>query len=178
MEPLRLFHISEDAGIPLFQPRPSSSFFPGIRGDVVFAISEKLLHNYLLPRDCPRVTWYAKADSTLSDLDKWMGATSADFVMAVETKWYPAIVRTKLYCYEFPAAGFTLLDETAGYYISYEPVAPVSIREINDIPGELFQRNIELRFLPDLWKLADAVRKSSLSFSIIRMRNALPHYLL
>ncbi|HWK03505.1 MAG TPA: hypothetical protein VNS58_07730 [Puia sp.] len=173
MESLRLFHISEEADIPLFRPRPSPSFFPRIRGDAVFAISAKLLHNYLLPRDCPRVTWYANTATTPSDLDKWMGATSAEFVMAVETRWYPAIVRTKLHCYEFPVAGFTILDETAGYYISYEPVTPLAVREINDIPEELFQRNVELRFLPDLRKLADAIRQSSLSFSLIRMRNAI-----
>ena len=51
----RLFHISEEGGIDQFDPRPSPSFFAEIKGDVVFAISGKLLHNYLLPRDCPRV---------------------------------------------------------------------------------------------------------------------------
>jgi hypothetical protein len=174
MDPLKLFHTSEEAGITLFSPRPSPSHFPGIRGDVVFAISERLLHNYLLPRDCPRVTYYTNADSSSSDMAKFMGQTSADYIIAVETRWYPAIVRTRLYCYEFPVEGFRLLDDNAGYYISYEQVAPLSVREINDIPAELFRRNIELRFMPDLWKLADAVKQSSLSYSIIRIRNAIP----
>jgi hypothetical protein len=174
MESPRLFHISEDPGIRSFSPRPSPSFFSAIRGEVVFAISEKLLHNYFLPRDCPRVTYYRNPDTTASDIDKFMGHSAADFIMAVEAKWYPAIVRTRLYCYEFPPATFTVLDETAGYYISYDQVEPVSIREIGDIPAALFGRNVELRIMPALWELADAVAQSSLSFSIIRMRNAVP----
>ncbi len=174
MVPPELYHISEEPGIPIFRPRPSPSYFPGIRGDVVFAISKRLMHNYLLPRDCPRVTFYAGAESLPRDKDRLMGQTSADFVMAVESKWYPAIVGTTLYCYEFPAAGFILLDEAAGYYISYEETVPVSVSEIRDIPGELLQRNIELRFMPDLLKLADAVKQSSLAYSLIRMRKANP----
>jgi hypothetical protein len=78
-----------------------------------------------------------------------------------------------LYCYELLNDGFTLLDECAGYYISYLPVIPLSVIPINDIMAELLSRNIELRFTPSLIKLADAVVKSSLNFSIIRMRNAI-----
>jgi len=59
VQPHTLFHISEDADIKIFNPRPSPSYFEGIRGNVVFAISEKLLHNYLFPRECPRVAFYA-----------------------------------------------------------------------------------------------------------------------
>lgn len=158
----------------MFKPRPSPSFFAEISGDVVFAISERLLHNYLLPRDCPRVTFYARPESSPEDVDRLMGHTHAEFVVAVEHKWYPAIFRTRLFCYEFPTQGFSLLDRTAGYYISYQEVAPLSIREIEDIPAELFSRNIELRFMPNLWKLSDAVAGSTLGYSIIRMRNAMP----
>ena len=53
----RLYHVSDQPGIPLFEPRPVRAGHP--RGDlppVVWAVGERLLHNYLLPRDCPRVT--------------------------------------------------------------------------------------------------------------------------
>lgn len=63
----RLFHISEEPGIKMFVPRPSPSHFDGITGNVVFAISESLLHNYLLPRDCPRVTYYASETTTTEE---------------------------------------------------------------------------------------------------------------
>jgi hypothetical protein len=77
-----------------------------------------------------------------------------------------------LYCYEFRAEDFTLLDACAGYYISYKPTSPIAITPITDIFGELLSRNIELRFTPSLIELADEVGKSTLNFSIIRMRNA------
>jgi hypothetical protein len=46
-----LFHISEEPGIELFEPRVSEG-----RGPVVWAIDADRLRNYLLPRECPRVT--------------------------------------------------------------------------------------------------------------------------
>jgi hypothetical protein len=38
----------------------------------------------------------------------------------------------------------------------------------------ILQRGVELRVLPDLWSLRDAVIASTLEFSIIRWRNASP----
>ena len=35
------------------------------------------------------------------------------------------------------------------------------------------KRDVELRFVPNLWPLRDAVVASTLQFSLIRMRNAL-----
>ena len=96
-----LFHISAEPGIEVFEPRPSQY----TSEPVVWAITAERLHNYLVPRDCPRVT--------------------------------PARV------------------------------------ELIDYPiAELLKRGIELRFVPDLWPLRDAVVESTLQFSIIRMRSA------
>ena len=53
MTPPRLFHVSEDAGIARFDPRPSPSTDAGVIGTAVWALSEPFLPNYLLPRDCP-----------------------------------------------------------------------------------------------------------------------------
>jgi hypothetical protein len=38
----------------------------------------------------------------------------------------------------------------------------------------VLQRGVELRILPNLWPLRDAVIESTLEFSIIRWRNSLP----
>ena len=168
----RLFHISEEPGIHLFEPRPSPSHFDDIKGDVVFAITDDLLHNYLLPRDCPRVTWYAGAKTNQADKKRFVGNSAANYIVVVESGWYQRIKETTLYCYEFPAENFTLIDECAGYYISYNPIVPISIKSINDIMAELLKRNIELHFTSSLIQLADAVSKSTLNFSLIRMRNA------
>ncbi len=168
----RLFHISEEPGIKVFEPKPSPSHFDKITGDVVFAISEKLLHNYLLPRDCPRVTYYASPQTTKADLDTFFKHSTADYVVVIESAWFKKIVNATLYCYEFPPDTFTILDECAGYFISYKAIEPIGVTVIFDLFGELLKRNIELRFTPNLHKLADDVKQSSLNFSLIRMRNA------
>jgi len=168
----RLFHISEQPGISVFSPRPSPSHFDSIKGDVVFAISDQLLHNYLLPRNCPRVTFYMGVNTTGADKQKFMNNTTAGQVIAIESDWYQQIKETTLYCYEFLPDDFMLIDECAGYYVSYKPVLPIAVTVIDDIIASLLSRDIELRFLPSLTSIADAVRNSSLQFSLIRMRNA------
>jgi len=174
MKPTKLFHISEEPNIKIFIPRPSPSEINGVKEDVVFAITERLFHNYLLPRDCPRVTYFAKPDSLQSDIEKFFGQTTAEFVIVVENNWYQLIQNTTLYCYEFSAENFLLIDEGAGYYVSYEAVIPVTVTPILNPISELLKGNVELRFTPKLRLLADQITKSSLQYSLIRMRNALP----
>jgi hypothetical protein len=144
---------------------------------VVFAIAGHLLHNYLLPRDCPRVTYYANTATTAEDRSRFLGGSAATHVVAIETSWFHLVNTTVLYCYEFPAASFAPLDETAGYFISYEPIVPIAVRRIDNIFDELLARPyIELRVLPELWTLGNSVVKSSLSYSLIRMRNAIKSF--
>ncbi|HEY6170820.1 MAG TPA: hypothetical protein VIX80_01055 [Candidatus Kapabacteria bacterium] len=167
----KLYHISEDPNIKVFEPRPSPSYFQDIQGDVVFAISDELLHNYLLPRECPRVTFYSKENTTDTDRIQFL-SEAQKYVVAIENKWLSIIKQTTLYCYELPADIFTILDEGAGYYISHEIVTPISVTTISDIKSELQRRNVELRLLSSLQAIAEEVSTSSLQFSLIRMRNA------
>ena len=167
----RVFHVSEEPGISVFEPRPSPSYFESINGDVVFAVSGQLLHNYLLPRDCPRVTWYAGEHTNITDKNKYLNSTTP-YVVTVESGWYQRIKSTVLYCYEFPINNFMLLDECAGYYISYQQGVPISVTVIDDIITELLKRNVELRFTPSLIQLAAEIKTTSLNFSLIRIRNA------
>jgi hypothetical protein len=169
---MRLFHVSEEPGITIFKPRPSPSFFESIKGNVVFAISEVMLHNYLLPRDCPRVCFYKTATSSSSDIEFFLGNTIASYVVAVESSWWQKVKETTLYCYELPAEDFVLLDACAGYYMSGCDVEPKAVKKIDDAVSAITERNVELRFVPDLWLLHDAVIRSTLNFSMIRMRNA------
>ncbi|WCT11610.1 DUF6886 family protein [Mucilaginibacter jinjuensis] len=174
MKPGTLFHISEEGNIQRFIPKPSPSHYDQITRDVVFAITGELLHNYLLPRDCPRVTFYAGKNTSSADKERFLSSSDANYIIAVEQKWLPAIQHIKLYCYEFPAETFSLLDECAGYYVSYQQVIPTTVKLIDNTLDELFKRNIELRLLPNLHHLANEVAKSTLNFSIIRLRNAAP----
>jgi hypothetical protein len=52
-----LFHVSEEPAVAEFSPRPSQY----TQDPVVWAVHDDKIRNYLLPRDCPRVTCYADA---------------------------------------------------------------------------------------------------------------------
>jgi Family of unknown function (DUF6886) len=64
-----LFHISEEAGISRFEPRPSEY----TADPVIWAVDDERLRNYLLPRDCPRVTYYAGSQTTAADRERLLG---------------------------------------------------------------------------------------------------------
>ncbi len=169
----RLYHVSDQPGIPLFEPRPVRAGHP--RGDlppVVWAVGERLLHNYLLPRDCPRVTFYAAPGSDPADVARLLGASAARYVVAIESGWLDAVRAAVLWLYELPTDTFELLDPIAAYYVSRAAVRPLSMRRVDDLLGELARRDVELRVTPSLWPLRDAVLASSLAFSVIRMGNA------
>jgi len=61
-----LFHVSEEAGIELFEPRWSEN----ADNKVVWAIDADHLRSYLLPRECPRVTYYAGPQTASADVEQ------------------------------------------------------------------------------------------------------------
>lgn len=171
----RLFHVSDIPGIIRFEPRPVRPDHPlKFEQPVVWAVEERLLHNYLLPRDCPRVTFYARPDSNPADVARLMGQTAARHVVAVETGWLEAIRHCTLYLYEFLTDGFAIIDAGAGNYVSEAAVVPLAVTRIDDVLGKLLRCDVELRFMPSLWPLQEAVVASTLQFSCIRMRFARP----
>lgn len=168
----KLFHISDDPKIKIFEPRPAS-FYPGhILRKAVFAISGTLLHNYLLPRNCPRVTFYAGPDTTEHDRKKFLSNSTAAHVVAVESAWLKSIQQAIIYCYEFPTETFFLFDKCAGYYVSLLPVTPLSVKPVYNVMEEMLKQNVELRFMPSITGLAEAVKGSTMNFSLIRMQYA------
>lgn len=163
-----LFHVSEEPGIERFEPRAQDEGSES----VVWAIDADRLRNYLLPRDCPRVTYYAGPQTTASDVQRFLGSSSA--VVALEGAWLERVWSCRLYCYHLPEETFECIDECAGYFVSRVAVAPTRVEVFDDVLGELVKRSVEVRFVPNLWPLRDAVVASTLEFSVIRMRNALP----
>ena len=163
-----LFHVSEEPDIKRFEPRLSE-----IAGEsVVWAIDAPHVRNYLLPRDCPRVTYYAGPETSGADRETFLG--SSDAVVAVESDWYERMRSCRLFCYHLPPDTFECFDSCAGYFVSRVPVVPSRVEQFDDLMRELLKRGVELRFVPSLWPLRDAVVASTLQFSIIRMRNAQP----
>lgn len=170
----RLFHVSDRAGIDVFHPRPPPSADSGVAQPVVWAIADRLLHNYLLPRDCPRVTCHAVQGHDVADAALDFVSSGARALVAIESAWWPAVRAGRLWIYEMPRMSFQCADVTAAYYISRDTVTPLCVQAVDDIPAALLARGVELRVLPTLWPLADRVRHSALPFSLIRMRNAAP----
>ena len=58
--------------------------------------------------------------------------------------------------------------------VSRVSIVPARVEVVDDPITELLKLGVEVRFVPNLWPLRDAVIESSLKFSVIRMRNALP----
>lgn len=168
----RLFHVSEQAGIDVFVPRDPPNAKAGIDTPVVWAVDADHLANYLLPRDCPRVAFRVQAGTPDAERREFMGHGGANCVVAIEARWFGRAVRSALWLYQLPSDGFECADATAGYFVSPRTVRPVSSTRVDEPIERLLASGAELRVLPDLLALADAVAASSLAFSCIRMRNA------
>ena len=163
-----VYHVSEEANIGVFEPRSGVT----ANEPLVWAIDEERLHNYLVPRDCPRVTFYAGPTTTIADRERLLGSSQA--VVAIESHWLERVRSCRLFCYAFCSATFVPYDETAGYFVSRTAAKPLSVICIDDPVSALVQRGVELRVLPNLWSLREAVIGSTVKFSIIRWRNASP----
>lgn len=145
-----------------------------VTGEVVWAITEARLHNYPLPRDSPRVTFYADAGTSAKDRARFFSGSTASNIVAIEGAWLAEVRAARLWLYSLPASLFVVADAGAGYYVARQAVRPLAVTEINDVPDALMARDVELRVLPSLWKLRDAVFASTLAYSFIRMRHAKP----
>jgi hypothetical protein len=157
-----LFHVSEAHNIEVFESRQATAS----DDQLVWAIDEEHLGNYLVPRDCPRVTYSAGPRTTKGDRERFLGASVA--VLAIETRWFERMRACRLHCYHLPSETFELADECAGYFVSRVPVKPLRVQVIEDLVSALLTRGVELRVQSNLWGLRDAVIASTLAFSIIR----------
>jgi hypothetical protein len=164
--PKRVYHVSEESGIERFTPRESSD---GI--DRVWSVSDARLHNYLLPRHCPRVTFYAAETTSQADISRFLPDHNAVSVVAIEQGWLERVVNTRLRLYVFDAAPFALHDAIAGYYVTRQAVEPLMELAVDDPLGVMLARDIEFRVLASLTTLRAAVIESTLGFSIIRWHN-------
>lgn len=68
-------------------------------------------------------------------------------------------------------------DEIAGYYVAKTKQTPTAKYECNDLFLELIKRNVEIRVVDNLWKIADEVKASTLNWSLCRMAFAQPSIL-
>ena len=163
---MKLFHVSETPGLMRFEPRPAAD-----GTHKVWAIEARTLSNYLLPRDCPRVCLRPGKATDPAELAMLDGAEA---IIAIESAWLDRVEATTAFVYDMPQAGFTLEDDTAGYWTSRNSVTPVACEAVGSLVDRIAETGARLLVVDSLWPLHDRVRCSSLAFSMIRMRNAAP----
>jgi hypothetical protein len=163
-----LFHVSDAAPLAVMRPRPSPPGTPYEGRPLVWAVDEEHLVNYLLPRQCPRVTWAPRG--CVAPL---LGSP-ARRVVAVEHGWVPRLRDAGLGVHRLDPEGFTLLDAGAGYWVSEHDAAVAGVHRVDDCFAAVADAGAELRVTPSLWPYFDAVREGAGEFSAIRMRNAVP----
>ena len=171
---MRLFHISEEENIEIFNPRiPDRNDLDKSIG-LVWAIDEARLPNFLTPRDCPRVTYHIGENTSQEDIGKYFSSSTQSHAIILENKWYEKMNNTTLYVYEFDPKDFVLQDNIAGYYVATTPQTPIAKFSLNNLISELIARNIEIRFVDNLWDIANSVKQSTLNWSLCRMGYAQP----
>lgn len=171
---MRIFHVSEEADIAVFEPRRPTRTDLDQNVGLVWAIDEARLPNYLTPRDCPRVTYHVGPGTTMADRRRFFSCSTVHHALVIERKWLKRLRETVLYVYEFDPAPFTLQDEVAGYYVATTTQRPQAKYRIDDLLDELVRRNVEIRITDTLWDIAEAVQSSTLNWSLCRMSFAQP----
>ena len=96
----------------------------------------------------------------------------ASHIVAIRADWLERAIQCVLFLYELPSSSFALLDASAGYWVSRAPVEPNNVIELRQPLLEIVRRGVELRIVPDLSDLREAVLQSTVDFSIIRMKTA------
>ena len=164
--------MSEDGSLRHFAPHRAPTALTD--EPLVWATDTRHLPLYWFPRDCPRCTFWAGERTSDADVERFLDGMRAARIHIVEDGWIERVAAAELHLYRMPAATFTEDHDTAGYWMSREPVEALDRVTIADLVGRHAAAGIPLRTLPNLWPLWDAVVASTLEFSGIRLRNAIP----
>lgn len=164
-----VYHYSEDGTLRRFAPHvpPTNPSHP----PAVWAIDENHSPLYWFPRNCPRVSVWARTPEQQAVLTEVFG-TDAARICAAESAWLDGVRRARIYRYAFDGARFTPWPGADGQYVSGEPVRPERVDVLDDLLGLHAAAEVELRFTPRLGALVDQVLASGLPFSFVRIRDA------
>jgi hypothetical protein len=171
-EPGQVLHFSEDPTIKLFVPHVAATARQPEA--YVWAVDHRRAPDYWFPRDCPRAMAWTTEASTDQDRERILGPGGGERMHAVEYGWLDAIREVRLFAYRLPADQFRPFGAPASHaMVATRPVEPLGPPEPVGNVLELHESaGIQLRVLPNLWPLWDAVVASTLGFSGIRLRNA------
>jgi hypothetical protein len=172
--PGQVLHFSEDPTITRFEPHlaPTSE----LTEPYVWTVDADHSPSYWFPRDCPRAMAWPRPETSAADRERIIGPGGGDRVHAIEYGWLERMRTTRLYAYRFDAGLFRPIGEPYPHaMVAVTAVVPLGPPEpVGDLFACHAAAGIQLRVLPNLWGFFDAVVASSLSFSGIRMRYALP----
>ncbi len=166
-----LLHFSEDPDIAVFRPHvPASS--PD-NPPLVWTVDEDHAPGFWFPAPMPaRLLLVDRHAAT--EIGRALLGTGTR-MHAIESGWLERMRACKLFVYRFDPAPFTIRKTPqAGYFATEETVTPLSVAPVGDLLARHAEAGIELRIVPNLWPVIDAVIASGLGFSIIRKANALP----
>jgi hypothetical protein len=165
-DPPHLLHFSEDPDIERFVPHvPSTN---PEQPPLVWAVDEIHAPLFWFPRDCPRITFWTD-DGTAADR---LGATSSRRVHAMEAGWLDRMRTCRLFVYRFAPTAFRAWPDADGYWVADGEQDPLDVAPVGDLIERHRSHAVELRVLPDLAALRDAVVASGYRFSMARMANA------
>jgi hypothetical protein len=164
-----VYHFSEDGSIRRFVPHvpPTNPSHPA----AVWAIDAGHAPLYWFPRDCPRISVWARDESQRAVLAERFG-TEATRICAFESGWFDRVRATRLFRYTFDAGAFLPWDQADGQYVAAEALHPVRVDGMDDLLALHAAVNVELRMTPLLGALLDQVLEAGLPFSCVRLRNA------
>ena len=173
-EPGEVIHFSEDPTITRFVPHVAATAQQPEA--YVWAVDADRAPDYWFPRECPRAMAWATEQTLQHDRDMLLGPGGGHRVHAVEYGWLEAIRTVSLFAYRLPGEQFRPFGGAAPHaMVATEPVEPlgppVAVPDLFDLHAAA---GIQLRVLPNLWAFWHAVVHSTMDFSGIRLRNAIP----
>ena len=168
-----LLHFSEDPNIAVFRPHvPASS--PDNQ-PLVWTVDEEHAPGFWFPRQCPRACCWSIGKPVTEIGRTLLGMGAGTRMHAIESGWLERMRAAKVYVYRFDPTPFTIHEvPEAGYWATTQTVEPLSVEPIGDLLDLHAKANVELRIVPNLWPIIDAIVASGLEFSISRSKNALP----
>jgi hypothetical protein len=169
---MALYHFSENPDITVFHPHVAKSSANQDEA-LVWAIDDWHAPMYYVPRDCPRVCFWAGAKTTPEDRERWLNHLEPRLVMVVEASWLERIRSVRLYRYTMPEASFSPAGHGGGHYVSREMINPLQVEPVGDLLAAIVNARVELRItarLGPMWK--QICSSSTLDHSGTRLRNA------
>jgi hypothetical protein len=170
--PFALWHVSEDPTLRVFAPHRARTALTDEL--LVWAVDTRHLPLFWFPRQCPRCTFWAGPHTGDDDVSRFLGGRRDARMHVIEDSWLDRVRGTQLYLYRLPEATFRESAEVAGYWTSSETVEPVERVSIDGLIERHAEAGIELRTAANLWPLWDAVVRSTIAYSGLRLRNASP----